>query len=106
MDGCLAYYDGWKGLEHVGEPIPAMVEIVKRMLSRGYEVRIFTARASHTGRKPEEVDQAVAVVQDWCERHLGARLAVTAEKDFGMIALYDDRAFRVEENTGRILGVS
>lgn len=26
LDGTLAHYEGWKGVEHIGEPIPAMVE--------------------------------------------------------------------------------
>ena len=29
LDGTLAIYTGWKGCDHVGEPIPPMVERVK-----------------------------------------------------------------------------
>lgn len=35
LDGTLAHYDGWKGADHIGEPIPAMVERVKQWLSEG-----------------------------------------------------------------------
>lgn len=45
LDGTLAHYDGWKGPEHIGAPIPAMVERVKAWLAEGKEVRISTARA-------------------------------------------------------------
>jgi len=46
LDGTLAYYDEWRGLYHIGEPIPAMVDRVKRWLAEGRDVRIFTARVS------------------------------------------------------------
>ena len=26
LDGTLAKYDGWKGWQHIGDPIPKMVE--------------------------------------------------------------------------------
>jgi hypothetical protein len=41
LDGTLAHYDGWKGADHIGEPIAPMVERVKRWLSEGHEVRVF-----------------------------------------------------------------
>jgi hypothetical protein len=44
LDGTLAHYEGWKGQEHIGEPIAPMVERVKGWLAEGREVRIFTAR--------------------------------------------------------------
>ena len=31
LDATLAYYDGFKGPEHIGEPIPQMVDRVKRV---------------------------------------------------------------------------
>ena len=34
LDGTLATYDEWRGIEHVGEPIAPMVERVKRWLAR------------------------------------------------------------------------
>lgn len=44
LDGTLATYDGWVSADHVGEPVPAMVERVQQWLAEGREVRIFTAR--------------------------------------------------------------
>jgi hypothetical protein len=44
LDGCLAKYDKWVSIDHIGEPITPMVERVKRWLREGREVRIFTAR--------------------------------------------------------------
>lgn len=44
LDGTLAMYDGFKGPEHIGDPVPKMLERVKKWLAEGREVRIFTAR--------------------------------------------------------------
>lgn len=100
LDGTLAVYDGWKGAEHIGEPIPAMVDRVVGWLLKGMEVRIFTARVSGE-RQGASVDETTKLIQDWAEQHIGFRLPVTCIKDFGMIELWDDRAVQVEKNTGR-----
>lgn len=95
LDGTLAHYGGWVGPDHIGEPIPEMVERIKIWLSRGIEVRIMTARAWRADQ------QQIDLIQDWAEKHIGHRLSVTCEKDYGMIQLWDDRAVRVIENTGK-----
>jgi hypothetical protein len=98
LDGTLAMYEGWRGADHIGPPVPKMVERVKRWLAAGDEVRIVTARLS--GLTPKEFFAARRAIQDWCVEHLGQKLAVTNEKDFGMIELWDDRAVQVIPNTG------
>ena len=35
LDGTLAHYEGWKGIEHIGAPVPAMLERVKNWLAEG-----------------------------------------------------------------------
>ena len=94
LDGTLAHYEGWVGLGHIGEPIDPMVARVKKWLGEGTEVRIFTARAYRAD------DAEIAAIQDWVEKHIGYRLAVTCTKDYGMIELWDDRAIRVRTNHG------
>jgi hypothetical protein len=101
LDGTLATYDNWKGIEHIGAPIPAVAKRLKRLLAAGVDCRVFTARVSGL---PADADEARRHIQDWTERHFGVRLAVTNAKDFAMHALYDDRCVAVETNTGRILG--
>lgn len=101
LDGTLAYYDKWRGLFHIGEPIPIMVNKVKALLAEGYNVRIFTARVA---RPEEELPDIVAAVKKWCRQHIGQELEVTCRKDMGMIALYDDRCIQIEKNTGVVLG--
>lgn len=97
LDGTLAYYHGWRGVEHIGQPVPAMLERVKGWIDDGIEVRIFTARICH----PRKRRIAIQAIGDWCEQHGLPRLAVTNVKDFQMMALWDDRAVSVETNTGR-----
>lgn len=98
LDGTLARYDGWKGIEHIGEPVRPMLDRVRRWISDGRDVRIFTARV---GPQPErDVRQVRAVIEEWCLKHIGKTLPVTNAKDFGMAELWDDRCVQVIPNTG------
>jgi hypothetical protein len=97
LDGTLALYDGWKGIEHIGEPVPKMLERVKKWLAEGKVVKIFTARAF--ARDPK----ADLAIQNWCLKHVGQILPITCVKDFSMIELWDDRAKQVVPNTGETI---
>ncbi len=94
LDGTLAFYDGWRGVDHVGEPVPAMVEKIMTHIAAGNKVKIMTARCCERG------DTVIKPIQDWCEKHLGVVLEITCIKNSSMIALYDDRARQVIPNTG------
>jgi hypothetical protein len=95
LDATVALYDGWKGKEHIGEPIPFMIERIKEKMDQGYEIRIFTARASQEDQIP--------FVEAWCEKHIGKKLVVTCCKDFACEEIWDDRAKQVVPNSGRFL---
>lgn len=97
LDGTLAFYDKWKGVDHIGEPVTLMVARVKSWLAEGIDVRIMTARVS--GAR-DDLPQAVRAIEQWCLLHLGKVLPITHEKDFSMIELWDDRVVPVEKNTG------
>jgi hypothetical protein len=110
LDGTLAEFHGWINMEHIGDPVPEMVERVRTWLDQGVDVRIFTARVdsgaialslgNETGGLLNHVERVRNVIQDWTEKHLGLRLPVTNVKDFKMIELWDDRAVRVVLNKG------
>lgn len=121
LDGTLAQYDGWKGVDHIGLPVPKMLDRVKAWLAEGADVRIFTARtcredeadmiwavceASGTEPDPDELHilQEAARVRKviglWCKQHVGQVLPITHKKNFSMMQLWDDRAIQVVENTG------
>lgn len=108
LDGTLAEYHGWMGELHIGEPIPAMVARVRALLRAGHTVKIFTARvyegAKNLDGTPRDVTPVREAIQQWCYENIGTRLEVTNVKDYGMVALYDDRAFHVVPNTGVIVG--
>lgn len=116
LDGTLAMYDGWKGIEHIGEPVPAMLTRVRRWVAEGRDVRIFTARVDGgevalamgdgNGVHHRDVAAVRSHIEAWCEKHVGKVLPITNVKDYGMDELWDDRAVQVEANTGRVLGYS
>lgn len=83
----------------LGEPVPAMISKIKRWLEKGIEVRILTARVGSING-PEHVAEQRRIIELWCLQHIGRALPVTAEKDYGMITLYDDRARHIRINEG------
>ena len=89
--------EGPEGGDHqtAGEPIPAMVDRVKEWLSRGKDVRIFTARMSRP-----DADRQRRIIEEACESWFGQKLPVTNVKDSRMAELWDDRAVRLERDTG------
>lgn len=110
LDGTLAEYGGWKGPQHIGAPIPGTIQLVKRYLAAGREVRIFTARVDggkaalsvgvKEGAQYADVAAIRAVIERWCAEHIGVVLPITNIKDYGMDLLFDDRAVRIVRNTG------
>jgi hypothetical protein len=107
LDGTLAVHNhvspgrkpgDWDGIS-IGPPVPAMVARVKAWLAQGKNVRILTARASSL-HPPEELAATTEAIHAWCAEHLGKVLPVTAEKDYYMVELWDDRAIGVQRDTG------
>lgn len=92
FDGTLVTYDEWRGVGVFGDPIQLMVNRVKKWLAEGRRVKILTARALDGEDR--------AAVRAWTLEFLGVELEVTAQKDYMMIELWDDRAIQVEPNTG------
>jgi hypothetical protein len=101
LDGTLAFYDRFRGLSHIGKPIPAMVKRVQRMLADGKAVKIFTARVTDDGER--DVQAIQQLIGDWTERHIGQRLEATNVKDTWCTEIFDDKARQVQLNTGRVL---
>lgn len=97
IDGTLAKYDFKQyGTRPIGEPIPAMVDRLKRTIAAGTACKYFTARAeSPEGRQD---------IREWVQKYELPDLEATNIKDHSMILLYDDRARQVEPNTGKVIG--
>lgn len=128
LDGTLAVYDHWRGIDHIGAPVAKTVRLMKRMHEDRLRVKILTARVSPRTNpetmanpylenrwcieSPDDMPWALnpkvwtarEFVQDWCWRVLGFVPEITHEKDHLMLNLFDDRVVQVEPNTGWILG--
>jgi len=68
VDGVLAKYDGWKGVDHFGDPIDGAVEFTKR-LGEYFDVVIFTTRCNEEMNKPEKANLLRNRVVAWLNRH-------------------------------------
>ena len=95
LDGTLAYYDRMSSYDEVGEPIPAMLDLVKELINNGIRVKIFTARA----QDPEQMP----IIREWLKNNGLPELEITNMKDYNMQWLLDDRCIQVERNTGRLI---
>ena len=107
LDGTLAKYDGWKGIEHIGAPVTSMVLVAKLLHKLGKKIKILTARVAPGDGNDEgdtDASKAKAYVEKWCEKNLGFIPEITYVKDASMVALFDDRAVAVEQNKGKVLG--
>ncbi len=116
LDGTLAKYDGWKGIDHIGEPVKPMVELIKRMHDEGKVVKIMTARVAPRQNEDGIVGEQGIVLKNehgveqhyvasyfirkWCETNLGFIPEIVYQKDHLMLELYDDRVKQVVPNEG------
>jgi len=57
LDGVLAKYDGWRGKDHIGDPIPGMRRLLQELQQKGYLIIIYTCRGTHE-------------TQLWADEHL------------------------------------
>lgn len=89
LDGTLA--ESHTG-EQIGKPIVSMVNKIQQWIAEGQDVRIVTARAVTLS--------GIATVQRWLITQGLPLLTVTNMKDRHMLKLLDDRAIRIEKNTG------
>ena len=68
VDGVLARYDGWKGVDHFGEPIHGAKEFLEK-LSAMCDVVIYTTRCCEEINKPEKAWLLKNRVRDWLDKH-------------------------------------
>lgn len=96
LDGTLAEYHGWNGVDSVGKPIPKMINRVKQWIDQGIRVVIFTARAND----PDTIE----AIMEWLEENGLEDLEITNIKTSDMTRIYDDRAIQVIKNEGILVG--
>ncbi len=92
LDGVLARYDGWRGIDHIGDPLPGAVEFTRR-LSAFAEVLVWTTRCSPEANPPYDAGELVGIVMDWLNRHGFCWHRIWAGHGKPIAAAYvDDRA--------------
>ena len=69
VDGCLAQYDGWHGVDVIGDPIPEVVNQVKAEKAKGTRIIINTTRTNTEQNKGYTSQQLVNRVKEWLVRH-------------------------------------
>lgn len=67
LDGVLAEYDGWKGVDHFGEPLPYAVQMTME-LAEFADVVIFTTRCNPELNR-EATHLLVNRVREWLDKH-------------------------------------
>lgn len=97
LDGTLAEYHGWKGDEHIGDPIPSMVEKLISAYAEGKEIWIFSARFD----TPERIE----IAEKWLTYHdlMDMVSGCTNIKMRFFKEIWDDRAKQVIPNNGQFL---
>jgi hypothetical protein len=119
LDGVLSNMSGpgenflnppvWIGFPAVNPDTgrPDMVLLAKKYLAEKKVVKIVTARVGRfcNGMAISESsrDHAREAIKLWCEKYIGQVLLVTAEKDYDMEFLYDDRAIQVVSDRAQLV---
>lgn len=98
FDGTLAKHTSDEYQREIGEPIFPMIELIKKEIESGAEVKIFTARASCWADAMEKTD-----IEIFCLKYLGRILPITAIKEHYIDVYYDDRAIQVVRNKGILI---
>lgn len=97
LDGTIAQYDGWKGLDHIGDPLPGAKEFLER-LGEKYSIMIYTTRCNEHFNV-EAAHLLRGRVEAWLLKH-GLRYddIYTGQGKPVAIAYVDDRSVMVKEN--------
>lgn len=85
-------------IDKVGEPIPQMLAHVRKWLSQGYKITIFTARLGHDSI--EENRRQEQMIRRFLARENLPQFPITAIKRSVFTHFVDDKAIPVTENEG------
>lgn len=91
LDATLSEYDGWQGVEHIGDPIPGAQAFVAA-IAEFADVVVFTTRVNTNANIGYLQSELVGRVEHWLTTH---GFKATVYSDFGkpLAAAYvDDRA--------------
>ena len=69
LDGVLADYRGWTGIENIGKPIIGAKEFMQRLHDAGFHVAIYTTRCCTSVQVGYTTEQLVDIVKSWLNKH-------------------------------------
>lgn len=105
LDGTWATYTGWKGANHIGEPVAEVTRRIAAALVRDFDIVVFTARVANDSRAV-----VVAPIRFWVIQALRAagvalevieqRVTISAVKTMDITEIWDDRAVGIAKNQG------
>jgi len=94
FDGVISKYtNGWNDGKLVDDPMEGVKEAIDHFKEQGYEIIIFTTRASTTHNNDPTSEQLVTDLRRWLSEHEIQYDAITSEK-LGALAYIDDKAIR------------
>jgi hypothetical protein len=102
LDATLARYDGWKGVDHIGEPLPGAQEFMEQ-LCRLANVVVFTTRTKaddeSLGRNGKTKYELASLVESWLKNHDIPYHEVYVGQGKPIASAYvDDRAVSIKAN--------
>lgn len=98
LDGVLAQYDRWQGVDHIGDPIPGSREFLQQLRDMGLSICIHTTRANvGVNQSHSEVD-LIFRIKSWLGKHEMTFDFVSGHKPLA-IAYVDDRALLCRPQT-------
>lgn len=94
LDGYLADFDGWKGIDHIGKPVPKVVKQVKAAIAAGRDVRILMeGRMFGSYIDKAEGRHAVAFIDKWTAEVFGRALPVMTFADSSVSEIWGNEDF-------------
>ena len=105
LDGVLARYDGWRGPEHIGTPLPGALEFAWS-LAEFADIIIFTSRcsqdgAAENGSRSDPRKMKIKII-DWLERYkFPYRDVYVGQGKPRAAAFIDDRAVHCSPQTNK-----
>lgn len=92
LDGVLAKYEQWEGVENIGDPIPGAVEFTQK-LAKFAKVVIHSSRCNLNANLGYTTQRLVEIVRTWLDKHGFAYDEIYAGVGKPLAAAYvDDRA--------------
>lgn len=70
LDGVLAQYDKWRGIDHIGDPVPGALEFAKK-LAKFSSITVFTSRCAQDVLEGSRITpgQLRIKVIEWLDKH-------------------------------------